>query len=802
MKRFLKIAGITLASLVALFALLFIALILFVDPNSFKPELSRLVKEKTDLTLTINDKMAWTFWPNIGIKLGSVNLSDDISKENLAALNKAAVSVQLLPIFSGKIVINSVYVDGAKVRFIQLANGGTSWDRLLNKLGKDEEEKKSNSVDFNVRDFNISNTSLYVRDEKTDITREVNDIRLAGSNIGLEKDFPLDMGFSVAQQQGEKTLSATTTIKTLLNLDQKNQRYTVKNIDVNTQLGGSAFANKPSISLQSSLVADMSKGMIDVSALKMNAHYPDASLKEPAEITLLSKVNTDLNNTTVKLSDLAVNVLWPGKNYPEPINASLKSNIVLNWKKGDLNISDLLIEALGTKTTAAITAAIPAMGATDGKTPIMQGMKVSGNINTAAFNPRAIMASLGIKNIVTSDANVLKTASFSSKIDGSETAMLLKDMVIRLDSSTIRGEAGINDLKSMRQYARLNLDTIDADRYLAPAAAAAAPANKDAASSNKPAASDNAPILPIALLKTLNFDMGFNAGNLKIMQYPISNMQLLAQASAGQVAVKTLKGSVLSGSFSAPATISVNGAQPVINTQAQIANIEISQIVKMILKKDLLSGKANFTSNLTLTGNTIPAWKQSVNGAVVIKLDNAVLHGVNAMKEVTNALGKYQALLTMAGKDADTLANKQNDTEIASLSSTNTLNNGVLNTTSLMADLKKAKVNGTGSLNLISQDLNYQFKLNMDKSVVGEKNTGYAIPAVCKGNLAGNLSSLCGLDNAALRSMAAKEGTEAAAKKALDKLGLKTEEGQTATDAVKQEAQKKLQEGLNKLFNR
>jgi uncharacterized protein involved in outer membrane biogenesis len=230
-----------------------------------------------------------------------------------------------------------------------------------------------------------------------------------------------------------------------------------------------------------------------------------------------------------------------------------------------------------------------------------------------------------------------------------------------------------------------------------------------------------------------------------------------------------------------------------------------------VLKKDLLEGKANFNGNFTVKGNSTDAFMKSVSGNADLKFDNGVLHGVNAMKELTAALGKYQGLVELAtGKNLATEAEKQNDTQIAAFNASNTIENGVVNSKSLNADLRRAKVAGSGSFNLVTQAVDYQFKLNLDKSVAGDRYAAYALPVACKGSLAGNLASLCKLDSKAVQEMALK----AAAAKGMEKLGLK---GDTPQEAVKakvdeekakaeQKAREKvneeLQKGLQKLFNR
>jgi uncharacterized protein involved in outer membrane biogenesis len=857
MTRILKITGIAFGAVVALVILLLAVLLLAINPNDYKPEIAALVKKKTDMDLVIADKLEWTFWPRIGVKLGKTSLSDTQAKETLVAVDLASVSVELMPLLTKSIQIDAVNLDGAKVRFIQHADGTTSWDRMLAKLASAPKDD-SKTVAFNIKKLDIKNTAILIKDEKNNTERAIEEVAVTASDIGMDKDFPLHLAFTFRQQQAAANLLAKTSVDTRIKIDQDKKQYALNDLDITSALSGSLLPTTApaTVSLKGNVLADMQAQKITVSKLDIASTYPAHGLSAPATVQLNTEVAADLGKTLLTVSGLKMNASWPDatrpqpitavlntalsanwadgalditaltlnatvpdKAYPKPLQVAFNGALKANWMKGDFSIPAFVLDAAGVRTNGAITAALPALQhktpaatTTPGTTPIAipmtTGMTMTGKVDTAAFNPRNVMAALGMAAPKMADATVLKSASFAADIQGNEQQVLLKNIRLKLDDSTLTGDAGISDLASLRQYARLSLDKMDADRYLPPAtpatASTTAATNEKTTASAAPASSG---ILPIALLKTQNLDAALTAGSLKIMQYPISGFRVAATASKGIVNISELKGGIFSGGFSVPVNINVQGAQPVLKMQPKLDHMEIEPLATKILKKNLLSGKTSYVGDLTLHGNTTDAWMKSASGMSNLTLENGVLHGVNAMKELTASLGKYQGLLALTGKDADTLANKQKDTEIASFAANNTLANGVVTTTSLTTDLKKAKLAGTGVLNLVTQDLDYKFSMTLDKSVGGEKTAGYALPVQCKGNLAGNMASLCQLDSKALAGVAAK----AAAMKGLEKLGIKGLDGKTPDAAVKdkaaEETQKakeklndKLSEGLNKLF--
>ena len=189
-------------------------------------------------------------------------------------------------------------------------------------------------------------------------------------------------------------------------------------------------------------------------------------------------------------------------------------------------------------------------------------------------------------------------------------------------------------------------------------------------------------------------------------------------------------------------------------------------------------------------------------------------------------MGKYQALLPyVTGKNADTIAKKQNDTQIASFLGEAEIKNGLVQTKALNADLRKAKIDGGGTFNLVTMDVDYNFKLQLNKDAVGESVAQYPFPIRCKGNVS-KPASLCNVDSRAVKDIATNallnsekvqklkaeldaKKTEAQAQaqqklnEALQKNNVKLgEESQKAAEQLNKQLGDKIGDQLNKLFKR
>lgn len=791
MKRIFKvIAGIVVMVLLT-GAALASYILLVLDPNDYKQELAAAVKQKTDMDLALTGQLAWQLYPNIGIKLGETSLTDPTLKETLVAVQEAAVSVQLMPLLAGKVSVNAVLLDGAAVRFVQYADGKTSWDHLLEKL-KSPEQEESKKVAFAIDTLEVKNTQLTLVDQLAGVTRTLSKVAVQAQDIDPDQAFPIKAQFQFAQKDAAgKTLLADNQIETTVALNLDAKQHVLSALNFGSQLSGTALpAPVGIVATAEEIKLDLTAQRHQVKALTLAVDYRDAKLKQPATLKFAGDINADLAKQIVQLTGISLDAQYQDAGRPAPITAkittqgqinlasgqaslpklniaasladkslpkampaSVSTSLEANWKTGDVRLPSLVAQLAGIRIDSQLAVKLPALAT--GAIPATKGMSINGSLQTNTFNPRQLMATLGMTAPVTKDPKVLQRVSLSTTISGNETQVLASNLRLLLDGSNISGEAGVRELPNARLYARLNLDQINADNYLPPSAAPTA-AKADAAATKKAVAG----ILPVSLLRSQNIDVALSAGALDIMTYPIRQFRVAATARGGVVNVSEMRGSIYNGSFSVPANIDVRGAQPVINLNPNIQNIDLGPIAKSALKKDVFTGRMNFNGSVKVTGNDADAWIKSAQGPNTLRLDNGLIKGVNVTDALFNALGQYQALLpALTGRDVDTLKGKVRDTEIVSMLGETSLNQGVISNKSMKADLKDIQVGGNGTYNLVTQDVDYRFQLKLDKKFWGTKYAKmaeYPIPVRCNGNLKGSLVTLCALDQQGMQGIAAQ----------------------------------------------
>ncbi|MGZ8154333.1 MAG: AsmA family protein [Burkholderiales bacterium] len=131
----LKYGLLALAVVAVLFAAAAGYLIATFDPADFDARVIDLVREKTGRTLSIEGPTRLSFWPDIGIEVSGLALTERDSSEAFARVEGARMTLELKPLLAGAWVASEVVIRGAAVRIERFADGRLNIDDLLGNEG-------------------------------------------------------------------------------------------------------------------------------------------------------------------------------------------------------------------------------------------------------------------------------------------------------------------------------------------------------------------------------------------------------------------------------------------------------------------------------------------------------------------------------------------------------------------------------------------------------------------------------------------------------------------------------------------
>lgn len=128
--RVLKIVGFGIGGLVALVALALVAVWLLVDPNDYKDRIAAAVKSSTGRELSLPGELRLSLFPWVAIETGEAALGNPpgFGEEPFLRLQRAKLSVKLLPLLGKRLEVGRIEIDGLDLRLRQDAAGKGNWE--------------------------------------------------------------------------------------------------------------------------------------------------------------------------------------------------------------------------------------------------------------------------------------------------------------------------------------------------------------------------------------------------------------------------------------------------------------------------------------------------------------------------------------------------------------------------------------------------------------------------------------------------------------------------------------------------
>src|SRR5262245_6057859 len=181
---------------VAIFAMTF-------DPNRYKDDIQRIVKERTGRTLELKGPIELAFWPSLGAKVSGVVLSERDAPQPFVSFESAHVSVALLPLLRRSVVVDRVRLSGLKAQIVKDKDGRFNFQDLIESPGEKpaaKSEKKDSGgtpVAFDIAGVTIERAAVTYRDLNTGQEIALNDLKLETGRIGENAEGKLEFATSL-----------------------------------------------------------------------------------------------------------------------------------------------------------------------------------------------------------------------------------------------------------------------------------------------------------------------------------------------------------------------------------------------------------------------------------------------------------------------------------------------------------------------------------------------------------------------------------------------------------------------------
>ncbi|MBI5439088.1 MAG: AsmA family protein [Nitrosomonadales bacterium] len=571
------------------------------NPNDYKPRIIQAVKDSNQRNLHLDGDIKLSLYPNIGVNLNKVSLSEFKSDKEFVAIETARVSVALMPLLRKQVIVDEVAVSGLKAALVKHKDGTTNIDDLL---GKDEKKKDGKQpVMFDIASVSLEKTNIFYRDEGAGAQYAIKDLNLKTGRIANGVSSKIDLSVSV--QANQPKLNIATQVKTTLTFDLEKQRYRFEGLDL--QASGAAMdIGNLKLKAGGDASADLNTQEFGAKKFKLNA--TGAKAKDNFDV-VLDAPSLSLTKDKFSGDKLTLNARLDG------VSGNIAAALSLPGLEGNAQ----------SFKSSAFTLDL------DVKQP-EQSFKVklssplSGNFQAQQFN----LSNLAVSINATGDK--LPNKSVSSEMKGSVQVDALKQNVRAslaggLLQSQVKAKVGVNGFTNPAIQFDVDVDQFDADLYLPKKPADTAKSGSAQPRSAQPRSAQPGPPeqpLDLSALRKLNLDGSLRIGSLKVSDVKLSQLRLDMKAHNGLLDINPLSANLYQGSFNGSVGVNAQQATPSFTISESLNNIDIGALLKSAVNLDTVEGKGSISLNLSTHGNTVSALKKAVYGKVALNVTNGV----------------------------------------------------------------------------------------------------------------------------------------------------------------------------------
>ncbi len=446
-------------------------------------------------------------------------------------------------------------------------------------------------------------------------------------------------------------------------------------------LGASVDGNINASNIMSSiplLNGQLNINATDVPAL-MAALGQDASAMPLKSLT----ANTKLTSTadTMKVENLTAKAVLAGDQIPNsPVDVTLNTTADLNLKTETLNVQSFTIKGMG----------LDVQGALNG-TQIVKNPNFNGNLKIAQFNLRQMMEQMKIEVPVTSDPKVLSTFGLNTNISATKDSVSLKGFAIKLDDTNITGDLSVVNFENPAPTFNINIDAINADRYMAPKAEGEPVAE---------ASSEATGEVPMESLRKLKAKGSLNIGSLIISNAKLKNVKFGLDAKGGKIKLNPLSANLYKGSYNGAVNLDATGSQPAVNVSSALNGVQVAPLLTDLTGDSKIDGTLIGDIKINAVGADANAIKKTLNGTTDLKFTNGALLGVNIAKIIREGKAKLTGQTLPPGDEPV-------KTDFSELSASTSIKNGLVTNPDFLMKSPFIRVTGKGTANLVSEVIDY-----------------------------------------------------------------------------------------------
>ena len=533
MAKPLKITAWIFGGLLLLLLAAAIALPLLFDPNDYRSDLSAAVKKQTGRSFAVGHiKLAVLPWLRVSMSNVLLGNAEGFSAMPMLSIKEAEVGVRLWPLITGtQLRADTIKLSGLRATLEVNAEGVSNWADLLERQRQQADtapkNSKGNSLSgLDLAGIAITDAALSYNDAQKLKHYEVEGLRLRTGRVHGAEPFDFDTAASIKSTAPSLSANAEATGTLAWDAASSSARLSALKARVKAALTP-ATPGKPlavdAVLTTALLNYDGASRVLTTAPVTLGiasltqgaADTPALTAKGPVNATL----SFDLAQQRYSAKGFTAELELGGSSLPggKPQAVTLAGELAADLAAHSASLQGMSLAAFGLNANAGLK--LEGLGG--------DAASISGPLTLAPFEPRKLMAALGMAAPKTADASVLNSAQLSTQLNASSKALRLDALTLTLDQTTFTGSAAVADFEPLSYAFKLNADTLDADRYLPPRVvhpAGEAPVKRVDVKSAE---------IPVEMLQKLNAEGTLNVGKLTLKGVALTDALLRLSGNLG-----------------------------------------------------------------------------------------------------------------------------------------------------------------------------------------------------------------------------------------------------------------------------
>lgn len=700
-----------LIGLVVLVVVAVVGLAIFLltfDPNAYKYKLEELVQERYHRTLTIDGEIELSLFPRIGLSVQGVSLSEVNSTETFASIESTRLAVAVWPLLSNSFVVDHVAISGFKARVVRNKDGQFNFSNLVGgtapvvatpanpaealagaaqtaaqALTSGTLPPSRNNMQIDIAGLDLKDGEVLLQDEMSGMAVAVTKINANTGRVTFNQ--PFDVRLTARLEGGNPRIDANLTGQALLTLDPSAKRYAAQKLDLRMD-GKLPGAEAKSLAMRGNLAFNGQKSALDVAGLEVvfqgDVTDPAARATNVDASVAVPKLSIDPHKSQLQIEKLAVRAKGGVADGPFEFAVDAPAlNISPTQATGEALTGRVRISGLdasfglngisGNATELDIKEA--KLDSTSKKGDRVVKLTFASPLSLNLLQRQGGLS--GLRGDVNITDPGLPKGSLQIPVIGSLNVDLLKDTASSKINAVLEGgkfdlSADIAKLSDAPQVNfALAVDTLDLDKLVPPAVAAAAPAKPPAdgkKDENKPVAP--APAAPADDSINLSALVGPSVnGTLKVGKLVVRGLKADDVAAAvkldrGKLDISSLTAGLYGGKLAG--ALSVDAAQGnQLATKMSLAGISIEPLLMDLAQRNVLSGTGSLALDLKTAGANAYAMKSGLGGTLQVRLRDGAVKGIN----LTQTLRELKAALKPEAQDETVAADTSKQTAFSEM---------------------------------------------------------------------------------------------------------------------------------------